>query len=62
MDESGDVSDEHGVESGPYEHADDCHPHLCGVLRWKATKPDAQHVRDGLEHCPGVLLTNTSIL
>ena len=62
MNESRDVSNEHGVEGCPYKHADDCHPHLSDVLWRESTESDAQHVGYGLEHCPGVLLTNTGTL
>ena len=62
MDESRDVSNEHGIEGSPYEHADNCHPHLRDVLWWEPTESDAQHVGYGLEDCPGVLLTYTGPL
>ena len=62
VNEGWDVSNEHSVEGGPYQHADNCHPHFCGVLGWESAEPNTQHVWDGLEYSPGVLDTHTSIL
>ena len=51
-----------GVEHGPNGHADDGQPHLSNILRRPSSKANAQHVGNGLEECPRVLLKHWHIL
>lgn len=60
--QGGHVANEKGIEGGSDHHADYSEPGLSDVLRRPTAKPNAQHMRDGFEEGPRVLLSYCGIL
>lgn len=60
--QGGHVANEKGIEGGSNHHADYSEPGLSDVLRRPPAKPNAQHMRDGFEEGPRVLLSYCGIL
>ena len=56
------MSDEESVECGARDHADDGQPDVGHALGGVASVPYRQHMRQGLEQGPRVLLYHRSIL
>ena len=62
MDESGSVSDEHGVAGGTNDHAQHGNPQVGHADGCPGTIPYAQHVAHGFEEGIRVLLTPGVVL
>ena len=50
------MTKEHSVTGSTTDHRQHGEPHVCQALRREAPVTNAQHVRHGFEHGPGVLL------
>ena len=60
--EGGRVTDKESVAGGASQHADHGQPDVRRALRGEAPVPDAQHVGEGLEQRPSVLLQPVDVL
>ena len=56
------MTNEHGIERCPHQHADDGNPDLYGGPGGSLPISNAQHVRHGFEEGPAVLSAHCSIL